>query len=209
MRRSFPIWIAAAGILVAGCHTDMWVQPRSGPLEENNFYGDRRASRAPVEGTIARSGLRLDEARYRGFSDGKLVRDLPPTLNIDGKEVDTRADLKAVLKRGKDRFMVFCTHCHGAVGDGNGMITQRGLALRRKPASYHDDRLRNMPIGHFFDVMTNGYGTMFSYASRLEPDDRWAVAAYIRALQLSQNAAVSEVGPPQAETEEPKQEAAH
>lgn len=209
MSRRWPIWFAGLGLVAAGCHTDMWVQPKTGPLEENNFFGDKRASRAPVEGTIPQTGLRLDEAHYRGYTDGKLVRDLPPTIKIDGKDVNTRTDLKAVLERGKNRFMIFCTHCHGALGDGKGMITQRGLVLRRKPASYHEDRLRNMPIGHFFDVMTNGYGTMFSYASRIEPDDRWAVAAYIRALQLSQNAAVAEVGPPQAATEAPKQEAAH
>lgn len=195
--------MAALGMLLAGCHTDMWIQPRKGPLEDSDFFADGNASRKPVEGTIARGGLQLDEARYRGYANGKLVRDIPATLTLAGKEIDTRTNLKAVLERGRERYNIFCSHCHGKVGSGDGMITQRGLVLRRKPATYHDDRLRNMPIGHFFDVITNGYGTMFSYASRVEPDDRWAIAAYIRALQLSQNASVSEVGPPK---EVPKSE---
>jgi len=95
---------------------------------------------------------------------------------------------KAFIKRGQDRFNIYCTPCHGRVGDGNGMIAQRGFNLRRPVASYHTDRLRGMPVGYFYDVITNGYGAMYSYASRIEPEDRWAVVAYIRALQLSQHA---------------------
>jgi mono/diheme cytochrome c family protein len=100
---------------------------------------------------------------------------------------------KAMLQRGQDRFNIFCTPCHSRLGDGQGFIAQRGFAMRRPPAAYHTDRLRNMPIGHFYDVITNGYGTMFSYASRVEPQDRWAIASWIRVLQYSQNARVSDV----------------
>jgi len=99
------------------------------------------------------------------------------------------------MRRGQERFNIYCSPCHGRLGDGKGMIAQRGLALVRQPASYHTDRLRKIPVGHFYDVITNGFGIMYSYASRVEPDDRWRIAAYIRALQFSQNAPLSAVPP--------------
>lgn len=184
---------AFLAIILAGCHTDMWTQPKALPQQDSDILPGGMVSQLPVEGTVARGGLREDKAFYTGFRNKKLVAELPAKLTIDGKEVSTVENLVTVLKRGKERFDIFCTHCHGGVGDGKGMIAQRGLELRRPPASYHTARLREMPIGHFFDVITSGYGAMYPYASRVTPDDRWAIAAYIRALQHSQNVKASEV----------------
>lgn len=179
--------LAGAGLALSGCHTDMWVQPRVKNYQPSEFFADQSGARTPPAGTVPRGRPRTDEAKYLGRSpDGKLVTEIPALLKLDGLEVDTRKDLATVLRVGKDRFTAQCSHCHGATGDGQGMITKRGLVLRRAPASYHTDRLRAMPIGHFYDVMTNGFGTMYSAKDRLDPDERWAVAAYIRALQLSQ-----------------------
>jgi mono/diheme cytochrome c family protein len=155
------------------CRQDMHNQPKYKPLAETDFFGDRRASRPTIDDTVARGQLHLDEARFTGKQNGKDVTAIPIQI--------TQAD----VERGHDRFEIYCTPCHGRLGDGQGMIVQRGL---RQPPSYHDERLVSAPIGHFFDVMTNGYGAMYSYASRVSVDDRWRIAAYIRALQLSQNA---------------------
>jgi len=166
----------------------MWTQPKALPQQANDVLPNGQVSQLPVEGTVARGRFKEDEGFHTGFRNGKMLKELPATLVIDGEKLSTTNDLGKILERGKDRFDIFCTHCHGALGDGKGMIAKRGLELRRPPATYHTDRLREMPIGHFFDVQTKGYGAMFSYASRIEPNDRWAIAAYIRALQLSQNA---------------------
>lgn len=174
---------AASAVLFAavGCHTDMWVQPKEDPLDESTFFADKQSSRPLVPGTVPRGYLQDDPAFFQGRdASGQYVTGLPVQLSQE--------DLKSVLLRGQERFNIYCTPCHGRLGDGMGMIAKRGLALRRPPASFHTERLRTMPLGHFYDVMTNGYGVMFSYASRVEPQDRWAIAAYIRALQLSQHA---------------------
>lgn len=184
MRRSAIKMALSLGVLLVavGCHTDMWVQPKTAPLEDSTFYSDKSSARPLVAGTVARGHLEEDTAFYTGRDDsGKLVTSIPI------KSL-TKAQMKAFLLRGEERFNIYCTPCHGRLGDGQGMISKRGLALRRPPANYHTDRLRKMPIGHFYDVITHGYGVMFSYASRVEPQDRWAIAAYIRALQLSQHA---------------------
>ncbi len=168
--------LAGAGVL-AGCHTDMWVQPKiHEPYQPSTFYKDGMSSRPLVKNTIARGHLRQDEAFFTGFKDGKLTTEFP--LPVD----------EELIRRGKERFSIYCTPCHGQLGDGNGMIAKRGFALRRPVGNYHTERLRKMPVGHFYDVITNGYGSMYSYASRVEPRDRWAIVAYIRALQLSQAA---------------------
>lgn len=185
--------IVAMGSFLAGCHTDMWVQPKHHhPYQKTELFADGNSSRPRVEGTVARGMPKTDEARTTGFLNGKLVSTIPSTLEIQGEKVDTVKEPKKVLAWGQERYHIYCSHCHGEVGDGQGMITQRGLVLKRAPASYHTDRLRKMPIGHFYDVMTNGFGTMFLQASRVPPDDRWAIAAYIRALQLSQDAGSAE-----------------
>ena len=162
-----------AMLSASACRQDMHNQPKYKPLAATDFFGDRRASRPTIADTVARGQLHLDEARYTGKLNGKDVTAIPIQI--------TRED----LDRGHDRFEIYCSPCHGRLGDGQGMIVKRGL---RQPPSYHDERLVTAPIGHFFDVMTNGYGAMYSYASRVAVDDRWRIAAYIRALQLSQNA---------------------
>lgn len=163
--------LAALGM--TGCRQDMHNQPRYKPLAGTTFFDDGRSARPTIEDTVARGQLHLDQARYTGKMNGKDIDYIPIQI--------TRAD----LARGQERFTIYCSPCHGRLGNGRGMIVLRGL---RQPPSYHDPRLVAAPIGHFFDVMTNGFGAMYSYASRVPVDDRWRIAAYIRALQLSQNA---------------------
>ena len=168
---------------MAGCRQDMHDQPRYKPLSATDFFGDGRSARPAVEGTVARGHLRIDKDRYTGkMEDGKDVDEFPFQI--------TRAD----LDRGQQRFNIYCSPCHSRIGDGNGMVVRRGF---RQAASYHTDKLIKAPVGHFFDVMTNGFGAMPSYASRVEPDDRWRIAAYIRVLQLSENARIEDVPPDQ------------
>lgn len=173
---------------VAGCNTDMWVQPKQTSQSASEFFPDQSTARPLVQHTVALGHLREDTPFFTGYDNGKLVTSLPIPVT------------KQLLERGQERFDIFCTPCHGQLGDGKGMVAIRGFALRRPVADYNTDRLRRMPIGHFFDVMTHGYGTMFSYASRIEPQDRWAIAAYIRVLQLSQHAPASDVPPDQMKT---------
>lgn len=163
-------------LFAAGCNTDMWRQPRHDALDASELFPDKMSARPLVPGTIARDHLRQDDAYFTGQRNGKLIDKLPMPVTME------------LLKRGRERFDIYCSPCHGRLGNGDGMIAERGFELRRPVGNYHTDRLRNMPVGHFYDVITNGYGTMFSYASRIEPQDRWAVVAYIRALQLSQHA---------------------
>ncbi len=172
LRKAVLYSLAASTLAVVGCRQDMHNQPKYKPLAGTTFFDDGRASRPTIEDTVARGQLRVDQARYTGKENGKDIEFIPIQI--------THAD----VERGHDRFNIYCSPCHGRLGDGHGMIVSRGL---RQPPSYHDERLRNAPIGHFFDVMTNGYGAMYSYASRVPADDRWRIAAYIRALQLSQN----------------------
>ena len=171
--RAASLLLLAGALGATACRQDMQDQPRYKPLAATTFFDDGRASRPTIEDTVARGQLHVDPARYTGKENGKDVDFFPIQI--------TAAD----LARGQQRFNIFCSPCHGRVGDGHGMIVSRGL---RQPPSYHDARLMNAPVGHFFDVMTNGYGAMYSYASRVPVDDRWRIVAYIRALQLSQNA---------------------
>jgi mono/diheme cytochrome c family protein len=166
--------------LAMGCRQDMHVQPRYNPYDASTFFDDGRASRQPVPGTIARGQLHLDAMLYTGKQDGKDTEVFPFPI--------TRAD----LERGRERFNIYCSPCHDVTGTGRGMIVLRGFP---QPPSFHIDRLRQAPVGHFFDVMTNGLGIMYSYASRVAPEDRWRIAAYIRALQLSQQAALADAPP--------------
>ena len=173
-RRKATLLVLAAGVLsTTACRQDMHNQPKYTPFAATTFFDDGRSERPTIEDTVARGQLHLDEARYTGKVNGKDVNYFPIQI--------THAD----LERGQERFNIYCSPCHGRLGDGHGMVVARGL---RQPPSYHDPRLVNAPVGHFFDVMTNGYGAMYSYASRVAVDDRWRIAAYIRALQLSQNA---------------------
>lgn len=168
-------------LAVVGCHPDMWKQPSVKAQEKSEFFGDSSASRLPVEGTVAFGEVRGDDATYRGYVNGRLVEQIPVRVTAE------------LIKRGQERFNVFCRHCHGAIGDGEGMISQRGYKVERPVASYHTDRLRQMPAGHFFDVITNGYGAMFPFSDRIPVEDRWAIVSYIRVLQRSQNATLADV----------------
>lgn len=183
MKSKIHIWVGVASILaLAGCRNDMHDQPRYKPLGAAEFFSDHRAARPQVDGTVARGHLRIDEARYTGKIAGEDIDQFPIPI--------TKAD----IEWGQTRYNIYCTPCHGRLGDGNGMVVLRGY---RQAATYYSDKLMKAPVGHFFDVITNGFGAMPSYASRLEPDDRWRVIAYIRALQLSESAKITDVPPGQ------------
>ena len=168
----------AGASLLAGCRQDMHDQPKFFPQRGTSFYADGRSVRPQVENTIARGQMREDAYFYTGMTAGKEGDGLP------------FAATREVLERGQERFNVYCTPCHSRVGNGTGMIVQRGY---RPAGDFHTARLLAAPLGHFFNVMTNGFGAMPDYAAQLTPADRWAVAAYIRALQLSQNAKQTDV----------------
>jgi mono/diheme cytochrome c family protein len=164
---------SAIVVSLAGCHDDMYNQPRYEPLERSDFFDDGRASRPLVSGTVPYQQPPTNTPLATGRSAGALVQDIPVTVNM------------ALLQRGQERFNIYCSVCHGRTGEGNGMVVERGY---RRPPSYHTERLRGLPVGHFFEVITSGYGAMPSYAKQVSVTDRWAIAAYIRALQLSQYA---------------------
>jgi hypothetical protein len=185
LRNILPV----ALLCITACRQDMHDQPRYKPLAGTDFFGDGRSARPLPEGTVARGRLRLDKARYTGSVDGEDVDYFPFPI--------TRAD----VTRGQERFNIYCSPCHSRLGDGKGMIVRRGF---RRAGDYHEERLVKAPVGHFFDVITNGFGAMPSYASRIEPDDRWRIIAYIRALQLSESATIDDV----PTTERPKLSAA-
>jgi cytochrome c553 len=157
-------------------------QPKAKPLSESDFFSNRANARPIPPHTVERGGSRENAAFYTGLTNGIYITQLPMGLTPE------------LLARGRERFDAMCAECHDRTGSGNGMVVQRGFP---QPPSFHIDRLRNAPIGHFFDVITNGYGVMYSYATRVEPEDRWAIAAYLRALQLSHNVKASELPPPE------------
>ena len=179
---SFPALLAIVltALGVSACRQDMHDAPRYEVYEASTSFPDGRASRTPPGGTVARGWLREDEALYTGKVNGQLVDAIPFAV--------THAD----LRRGQERFNIYCTPCHGRLGDGQGMVVQRGL---RQAASYHQDRLRQQPLGYFFDVITNGFGAMQGYAEQVPVRDRWLIAAYVRALQFSQHASLNDVPP--------------
>jgi mono/diheme cytochrome c family protein len=151
---------------------------RYDPLEASAFFADGHSARPLVANTVARGLLREDEHLYQGRVNGQLADTFPMPITAE------------VMARGQERFNVFCSPCHGRTGAGNGMVVQRGF---RAPPSYHEERLRAAPVGYFFDVMTNGFGAMQDYSAQVPVADRWAIAANIRALQLSQRASVNDV----------------
>lgn len=177
MRRNLIVVVLLA--LGAGaCRQDMHDTPRYEAYESSAFFADGKAARPTPTGTVARGWLREDEALYTGRANGELVAEFPfPVAQAD-------------LQRGRDRYDIYCTPCHGALGDGQGMVVQRGL---RRAASYHQDRLRDEKVGYFYDVVTNGFGAMQGYAEQIPVRDRWLIVAYVRALQLSQHATMAEV----------------
>ena len=171
--------LAILPALTSGCREDMQDQPRFKPLAENRFYADLRSARQPVEGTVARGDVREDAYFYTGMVGQNPGDYMPFPVTQE------------VLDRGRERFNIYCAPCHSRLGDGNGMIPQRGF---RHPPSYHEERLRKAPLGYFFYVMTTGFGAMPDYAEQIPPRDRWCIVAYIRALQLSQDATQADVG---------------
>ena len=162
----------------AGCRQEMYDQPKYQPLEKSDFFSDQRASRPLLEGTVARGTL--DEANPAGLAPGPeaTATTLPMPLT------------RELLARGRERFEIFCTPCHDRTGSGQGMVIRRGY---RPPPSLHIERLRDAPVGQLYDVMTRGLGAMPDYAQQIPPADRWAIAAYVKALQLSQHAAVGDL----------------
>src|SRR5579863_5965055 len=186
-RKISPLGLLAVWVL-AGCRQDMHNQPRFKPLAMSDFYPDQRSARPPVEGTVARGQLDADTYFYTGRVGSSPGDYMPFPVT------------ETVLARGRERFDIYCSPCHSRLGDGNGMVVQRGF---RHPPSYHTERLRKAPLGYFFDVMTNGFGAMPDYRSQIPPRDRWAIVAYIRALQLSQSATMANVPAGQKVPSEP------
>src|SRR3984893_10299290 len=179
LRQIYLVAAFASIVALSGCRLDMQVQPKQNPLSRSDFFADQRSERPPVEGSVARGQLHEDTYFYTGRSGSAPGNYMPFPVT------------KEVLERGRERYNIYCAPCHSRVGDGNGFIPSRGFA--RKPPSYHIDRLQKAPLGYFFDVTTNGFGIMLDYSAQISVRDRWCIAAYIRALQLSQNATVADV----------------
>ena len=163
---------------LSACRQDMHDQPKYVPLRASTFFADGLSARAPVTGTVARGTLNEDTLLSTGKVGAEDATVFP--FAIDDK----------VMKRGQERYDIFCSPCHARTGNGDGMVVQRGY---REPPSLHLDRLRTAPVGHYVDVISNGFGAMPDYAAQIRPEDRWAIAAYIRALQLSAHAALTDV----------------
>jgi mono/diheme cytochrome c family protein len=194
-RGIFCLTLAAYCLLSLGCRYDMQDQPRYKALKKSDFFNDKKAMRPLPDGTVARGYLRENKAFYAGKKESAdpnaqvqtatdargntVVASFPNDIEKNPAPVT-----RELIDRGEQRYKVFCIVCHGPVGNGDGMVVRRGYP---QPPSYNDDRLRNAPDGHFFDVITNGWGKMNSYGSQIPPADRWAIVAYIRALQISQN----------------------
>jgi mono/diheme cytochrome c family protein len=179
-------------LLAAGCtrqrpsekpplhvNPDMDDQPKYEAQEPSKFFADGKAMRDLVPGTVARGYLRNDKAYYTGVSEsGDTVETMPVTVDLD------------LLERGQERFNIYCSPCHSKIGDGKGIMVERGYV---PPPSFHDDRLRNFPDGHIFIVISHGIRNMPSYGSQIPVDDRWAIVAYVRALERAQNASLEDV----------------
>ena len=183
MRTALDLRKILPGLLVlvaftAGCRQDMHIQPYYRPLAKSDFFNDDRSARLPIDGTVARGDLHDDAYLYTGKIGNAPGDYMPFPVTAE------------VIARGRERYNITCAVCHGRVGDGNGFIPTRGF---RQPPSFHIDRLRKAPIGYFFDVDTNGFGVMPDYAAQVAVRDRWCIAAYIKALQLSQNATSGDI----------------
>ncbi|NTV63275.1 MAG: cytochrome c [Oscillochloris sp.] len=181
-------WVGFLAMLLSACHTDMYNQAKLQTYEPSTLFADGRASRSTVAGVVAANQAQTDTYLNTGLIDGQPGTEMPFPVTAD------------LLARGQQQFTIYCAVCHGVAGDGKSAVAERGSIV---PANYHQQRLRDVEIGHFVDVITNGfyrgdannggYQSMFSYASRIKAEDRWAIAAYIRALQLSQNATIDDV----------------
>jgi len=191
------VLLALALPLLGGCWKEnMGSQPKAKPMQESDFFADRTTARPLVEGTVARGDLELDSHLYRGFVDGRPALNFPEHYpsETDGPFPTRGPALRSVLARGQEQFTIYCSMCHGDAGDGRGIVAERGFFPM--PA-YQLDRLRQAPVGHFFDVITNGYGAMYGYGDRISAADRWAIVAYIRTLQMSEAIPVQQLDAPQ------------
>ncbi len=170
------LFSAALLALLAGCGRNMYDQPKFNTYDASPFYEDNASSRPLPENTVSRSRGEVDPGYYTGQNANGIATELPFELT------------QAVLERGQERYDIYCSPCHNYSGNGQGMIVQKGFV---QPASFHDPRLLASPVGYFFGAATNGFGRMFSYAARIPVEDRWAIAAYIKTLQYSQNAPIA------------------
>lgn len=172
--------LASLVLVAAGCRRDMYDQPKYEAYDASTFFKDGSSSRQQIEGTVARGDLEADSLYYTGKVDGKDSTEFPFAID------------RETLELGRERYLIFCSPCHGRAGDGRGMVVRRGFS---PPPTFHGEYLRNKPVGHLFSVITHGYGAMYSYASRIPVQDRWAITAYIRALQYSREAKLEDLTP--------------
>lgn len=180
MKPAISILLSAISVLCMGCRREMYDQPRGDPLKSSDFFADGAASRPLPPHTVAQENFHTNGSYDTGKVGANFLAQIPFSVT------------RQVMERGRERFDIYCAVCHGRTGQGRGMVVQRGFPA---PPSYDIERLRQAPPGYFYDVITRGYGVMFSYANRIESDDRWAIAAYIRALQLSHHATLADVPP--------------
>ncbi len=172
------LFIAALLLVLTGCGRNMYEQAKYQEDEPSLLFADGASSRPLVDGTVSRSRGAIDEVFFTGQDANGLVTEVPMDVT------------EAVLKRGQERYNIYCAPCHNYSGNGRGMIVQKGFV---QPTSFHDPRLQAAPVGYFFNTITNGFGRMYSYASRVPPEDRWAISAYIKTLQYSQNAPIADL----------------
>ena len=172
--------LATVLLVAAGCRRDMYDQPKYDAYDASTFFRDGSSSRQQIPGTLARGDLEADTLYYQGKVDGKLADIFPFAID------------REVLELGRERYLIYCSPCHGRAGDGRGMIVRRGFS---PPPTFHSDYLRQKPVGHIFDVITHGYGAMYSYAARVPTRDRWAITAFIRAMQYSRTASMDDLTP--------------
>jgi len=184
-RRALPVLVIGLALVLSACGRNMYDQPRAEAYEASPFFADGTSSRPLPEGTISRERGAIDPVYLTGQGPGGLVTELPVALTTE------------LLLRGQERYDIFCAACHNYNGDGLGMVVQKGFP---RPTSFHDQRLLDAPVGYVFNAVTNGFGRMYSYASRVPVEDRWAIAAYVKALQLSQNATLDDIPPDVLET---------
>jgi mono/diheme cytochrome c family protein len=177
-RRGVLVGLALSAVVLSGCYQKMGRMPAYDPYEQSDFFADKSSARPLVEGTVARGTLRHDELLYTGKVGGKLADAFPFPVTKD------------VLDRGEERFNIYCSMCHGRTAEGDGMIVRRGY---KQPPSLHREDIRTQPHGFYFDTITNGFGVMPPYAAQVPVSDRWAIVAYVRALQLSRSQTVADI----------------
>lgn len=177
-RRAWWVVLAATALLLSACGRNMYDQPKAEVYEASPFFSDGASARPLPDGTVSRDRGAIDPVYLTGQDDAGLVSELPVALTPE------------LLRRGQERYNIYCAACHNYNGDGRGMVVQKGFV---QPTSFHEQRLLDAPVGYFYNAITNGFGRMYSYASRVPVEDRWAISAYVRALQLSQNATVDDV----------------